>query len=207
MAALPVISGAYLIVATGHWNAQPSGNTFCWKTDVVPSSDAIDSANADLLAASLHTRLNVLYNSCLQNTYVGDLVKVYPLGSPLVPPSTAVNSSTGGISGQLAPAPTTMVIRHEVNRRGRGSQGHTSLSPVSMNWVHSDGLVLETTNVDIVTAAWNTFVADVTTDTAATSAAGKFVQLSTKGSGAVYSILTSACDPFLGTERSRARRP
>jgi hypothetical protein len=185
------------------------GSIFVFKASSPPADEPTDVLWAGYVADALVSSWNTDMLPRYSNQVTGTTARVYPLGHPLSPASVSTTAAAGGNSGNIAPAASAAVIKHLVHRRGRGSQSHTQISPLQEAETDGTG--------DFVTGA---FVTNVTTDfgnfIGAVQAAWavnvptiglQYVQLSRKGAGATYPIVSSAVSPFLGTERSRTARP
>lgn len=206
MPALPVISGAYLAVTENQFEGLRMGNTLGFRSNTPPADGPTDLATAQAIRNSLVTNLPDLYHDTCQNTLTGGTVKVYPLGHPLLAATEGVYTATGGIAGAICPVSTALVIKHAVDRRGRGSQSRTFLGPVSVNWLHSDGKSIEPTNATIVQDAWDAFILAVQTDLAAVSGGVVFCQISSTPVDATYTVIESIAEAELTTARGRVRR-
>ena len=209
MAPLPVLVGVYY----GHLSATsaglPTGNIFCFKAGLAPSSGTTDLAFAQTIATSLCTNWVSIMAPHTSNTIAGYDSKVYSLGTPLNPAAIGHATGTGALSGDHAPVSAAAVIRHAVMRRGRGSQSHSAISPLMASQITSDGKSLQPGDVTGYTTDWNNFIGAVQADFLAAYSGNSidYVQLSKKGAGATYLITGSSCESLLGTERSRTPRP
>lgn len=203
---LPTLPGVYYAIAQGSWNGLPSGNIFAFKNASLIGTAPDGTLGANVVATALASTLDLLYGPVCHNSFAASGVRVYPLVNPLLPAVFEPVVAPGTITGQVSPAPLALVIKHNVSRRGRGSQSRSFLSPFSMNWMHSDGKSIETGNADIGTAAWTTFLAAALANMETGYTGWEFVQLSKKGAGATYPITESVMDIEVSTQRRRARR-
>jgi hypothetical protein len=127
----------------------------------------------------------------------------YPLGHPLLPAEVVVDLTPGAVAGNLAPIKTAILVHESVHRRGRGSQSRSFLGPVPRDFVDATGQVF--TNSAVWETHWNDFNASVKT---VLDGLGLGVwtrkQLSKKGTGATYDIVSSAVSSVFSTQRRRA---
>jgi len=135
--------------------------------------------------------------------------RVYALGHATLPAAVGHATHNGAGSGALAAASAAAVIRHQVDRRGRGSQGHTAISPLENSELDGTGDTVTDAFVTNVTSDFENFIGDTITawEADVPSIGLAYVQLSRKGTGATYPIIRSFVEKILGTERSRTLRP
>lgn len=203
---LPDITGGYLARIVGTWEGLPSDNTFGWRIVPAPASGSADVAAAQAIGDAMSTRWNAFASAAMHNSYRATEVQVYPLHTPTHPATTSAATSAGGLSGDPSPAPLAMLIKHDVVRRGRGSQSHSFVQPFTAAAIDGTGKSLITSFRDSVTADWTAFIADVITDVGtAVGAAVLPVQISKIPPGTPYAIATSECVSKLSTQRRRAR--
>ncbi len=206
---LPVLVGVYYARIFGDNSGLPTGNIVTWKAQTAPSSVAVDQAYAQTIADSMTANWTTTMGPIYPNDVGGWNSHVYALGSPTLPAVTGFTSGSGASTQPLAPVSAAAIIRHSVMRRGRGSQSHSAISPLTIDQVTSNGRGLDPGFITGYTTEWNNFIGQVQADfaTAYPANAIDYVQLSKKGSGATYPITGSNAETLLGTERSRTPRP
>jgi hypothetical protein len=206
---LPVLPGVYYGYVYMAFESRRYGSTFTFKT-ATPPADAVTDGQwaqfvANALAASWGDNMMPRYNAGV----TGVDTRVYALGHPTVPAAVGHAAHNGVNSGAMAAASAAAVIRHQVNRRGRGSQGHTAISPLQNSELDGTGDTITDGLQVALTSDFGDFITGVQTDWAShvPSIALQYVQLSRKGAGTTYEILNSFAEKLLGTERSRTLRP
>lgn len=206
---LPTLPGVYYGYVYMTFQGRRVGSTFTFKASSPPPDQPTDEQWAQFVADALVLSWNTNMMPRYDGGVTGTTARVYPLGHPLAPASVSITAATGSAFGDQAAVAAAAVIRHTVHRRGRGSQGHTAISPLQRTEVTTDGqsvtaAFITNMNSDFgdfiggVQAAWNTDVPSIGL---------AYVQLSRVGAGATYPILSSATETLLGTERSRTARP
>lgn len=206
---LPVLPGVYYGYVYGTYLGKKCGSVFTFKVTPTPTSPTEDGDNAAALAVALVNAWATNMAPRYPSAYGGLTSRVYPLGNPTLPPNFATAAGTGSAGADVAPTASAAVVRHSVLRRGRGSQSHTAISPISKGEVTADGTSLTGSAAAGLTSDFNAFLAGTVSAflTATGATALSYVQLSKKGSGATYAITGSAAETLLGTERSRTARP
>lgn len=206
---LPTLPGVYYAHLSMTYSGLPTGNILTFST----GGPAPDPASATAVAALLASSIAVQWNSEMIPFYPvgvsGTDTKVYPLQYPTLPASLGHSTGAGANGADVAPVSCAAVIRHQVLRRGRGSQSHSAISPLPIAGVTSDGKSVAGGAISTLTTSWENFIAAVQADFVAAFPTDvlEYVQLSKKGAGATYPILSSFCETLLGTERSRTPRP
>lgn len=205
---LPVLPGVYYGRVMGEWEGLPSDNTFCFKTSAPPVDETADQIRAGQVAQSLALAWRDQFISAMIPTYTMQGASMYPLGHPLVPAQVSPLIDVGTLVGPPGPAASAVMIRHNVNRRGKGSQGRSFISPLDLNRMTADGKSIAPASVLEFTTKWNAVVNATIADllTFFPSESFFYVQLSKKGAGATYSITDSNAESKLSTQRRRARR-
>ncbi len=205
---LPTIAGVYYGYVWMTYLGNRCGSVFTF-LDAAPETDPANDALkaqyvADGLVASWNTNMLPRY----PNTVVGTDSRVYALGHPLVPPAFANAPQNGASSPTVAGVAQAAVIRHNVFRRGRGSQSHTAISPLTASEVSVDGSSVTAAFITNMNSDFGNFIGDV--QAAFTAATGgdtiTYRQLSRRLS-TTFEITSSATETLLGTERSRTARP
>lgn len=205
---LPTIPGVYYGYVWMTYLGNKCGSVFTWldalpETD--PANDAIKAqAVADALVSSWNTNMLPRYPS----TVLGTDARVYALGHPAVPPQFSNTPSNGGVGGAVAGVAQAAVIRHNVFRRGRGSQSHTAISPLADSEVTVDGSSVTAAFITNMNSDFGNFIGGVQ-DAYTTLTSGdtiSYVQLSKK-LATTFAITGSNVETLLGTERSRTARP
>jgi hypothetical protein len=136
---LPVLAGTYLARVHGEWEGLPSTNTFCITRDGVPLDDPGDAANALNVATSIQQNWVAFAFAAFPTQYEAAFTTCYALGSPLVPQQVYALPAPGTRTGNPTASSTSALIAHQVDRRGRGSQSRSFLSPVSVDDISTDG--------------------------------------------------------------------
>lgn len=206
---LPTLPGVYYGYVYMTFQARRVGSTFTFKTSSPPPDEATDlqwsQYIADALVAAWNTDMIARYPSGTTGTDS----RVYALGHPLLPPAVSHASGSGSGGSNVAAVSAAAVIKHQVRRRGRGSQGHTAISPLVPTEIDSTGETVTDAFITNMNADFGNFIGAVqaqwNTDVPATGLS--YVQLSKVGAGATYPILSSSTEKLLGTERSRTPRP
>jgi hypothetical protein len=171
----------------GQADVKPVSNVFTFQRLARPTPDPDDFAAATLLAATLAAQWPTLATELLHTVYTGNEVSVYALNSPLMPAVTHALVAPGGRPADQHFLQVAGLIRHTVFRRGRGSTGHTYLSPVASTDVTVNGDQMK----DFWVANANTdFHAMITNTLNAMNSAfpgpWTYVQLSKQTFGGVY---------------------
>jgi hypothetical protein len=205
---LPVLPGVFYGTLRGTYDGLPSGNVFCFKSSNETMSSDVATASALQVASALTTAWDAHIIALLPSIYLGEVASIYPLQYPLVPAQENTASSTGGASGTVSSMTRVAVIKHNVLRRGRGSQGHTYVSPISDLGMNPDARHLSVAHRDDWQAAYAAFIADVIGiyEAFAPSEILSYRQLSKKGTGATYPIINSQVELAIGSQRRRGRR-
>lgn len=208
-APLPTLPGVYYTYVWMLHNGLKCGSTFTFKTDAPAASIGEASANAQLIADSLANQWSTIMVPHYPNSVTGTNSRVYALQYPTLPAAFGFTAHTGSGGIDEAPPAVAAVLRHHVVRRGRGSQGHTAMSPLLLADLTPDRANVTAAFITNRTNDFQDFIGAVQADFLAGGAGGdlSFVQLSRKGDGATYAIASSVVEPLLGTERSRTLRP
>jgi len=206
---LPVLAGVYYGYVWMTYLGRKTGSIFTFKAEIPPADSANDALYAQYVADALVSAWNTNMLPRYPTAVSGTDSRVYALGHPTIPPAFAHASATGAGGALVAAAPAAAVIRHNVFRRGRGSQSHTAISPLQRPDVTDDGTQVTAAYITNVNSDFGNFIGDVQAafSTASGGAVIDYVQLSKKGSGATYPITSSAVEALIGTERSRTARP
>lgn len=206
---LPTLPGVYYAYVFMTFQGRRVGSTFTFKTSSPPPDEPTDLQWSQFIADALPTAWNTDMIPRYPLGTTGTDARVYALGHPLLPAATANAVGAGAQSGAVAAVSAAAVIRHTVRRRGRGSQGHTAISPLCIAEIDGTGETVTDAFVTNVTSDFENFIGAVqaawNTDVPSTGLA--YVQLSRVGAGATYPILSSGVEKLLGTERSRTPRP
>lgn len=209
MPALPTLPNVFYSQVWGTYLGRRTGVVCTFRATTSSGGAPADLVRAQVIAQALTDAWNTTIGPMLPNAVTGWNSRVYGLGFPANPPALGFTSGhgAGGVSSE--PIVVTAVIKHNVLRRGRGSQSHSSISPLIAGSVIADGSLLDAGPVSAFTTEWLNFIGDVQASTAAapTPFDVDYVQLSKKGAGATYPIISSACETIPGTERSRTARP
>ena len=205
---LPVLAGVYYGRVEGQYEGLPCGNIFTWRVDPAPGTTALDDGFAQDIANAMRDNWTTTMVSIMLSIYTGGTTSVYPLGDPASPARTATGTWTGGALTAISTTATAAVIKHSVLRRGKGTQSRTYISPVGTSQISSDGKSVSSTFQTSLDTQFNLFVGGVISDfTTANPGHGlTYGQLSKKGTGAFYEIVTSSAELPLSTQRRRTRR-
>lgn len=206
---LPTLPGVYYCYVYMTFQGRRVGSTFAFKAASPPPDEDTDAAWSQFIANALPPAWNTDMLPRYPTAVSGTDARVYALGHPVLPAATAHTTGAGAAGGGIAAVSAAAVIRHTVRRRGRGSQGHTAVSPLLIAEIDNSGQNVTVAFQTNVTADFENFIAAVqaswNTNVPTTGLA--YVQLSRVGAGATYPILSSAVELLLGTERSRTARP
>lgn len=212
---LPDLPGVYYstIFATGLGN--PSNNIFTFRTLSAPPSGTSDVATAVDVANAIKVRWGTLVAAEFPTDYQVDHIKTYALHTPLSPAVIVPDGTVGLIPAPTGPIMVGAVIKHNVVRRGKGSQSRTTISPIPESGIASDRKTLTTSYQASLSAGFTAFINGVLADLlTSTSLTFEYVQLS-KGTAhplpggtppATYTISGSAVEAKLSTQRRRAQR-
>jgi hypothetical protein len=206
---LPVLPNVFYCYVWMSYLGNKCGSTFTFH-DPGPVLDAPNGAiNAQIIADALPTAWNSNMISRYPTGVTGTDSRVYDLAHPTNPAVFGHATASGSGGTDVAPVSAAAIIRHSVFRRGRGSQGHTAISPLNRIEVTADGSQVTSAFITNVTSDFENFIAAVQAayTTATDGGSIDYVQLSRKGSGAIYRIVSSSVEALLGTERSRTSRP
>jgi hypothetical protein len=206
---LPTLPRVYYGQVWGTYLGRRTGVVVAFKAADSATTAAFDLERCGVIAQALTDKWNDTIGPMLPNAVLGWDSRVYGLEFPTNPAATAHTTGHGAGGVDSEPTVVTVVIKHSVLRRGRGSQSHTSISPLIAGTISGDGETVNPGPVAAFTAEWGDFIGEV--QAAALASANPFsidyVQLSKKGSGATYPIVGSFAETIPGTERSRTARP
>lgn len=208
---LPDLPGVYYCRITGSYFGRPNGNIFTVRQTPAAATGSTDIATAATVAGALEGQWHNFATSALHNGYVAQEVHVYPLHTPTAPPAIISSTAVGGLTGNIMPLAMAKLIRHNVVRRGRGSQSRSSFSPILFTDVEGDGITMEPTANSVFGTAFNTLISSwLALCTSTAGGAWDYVQLG-KGTAlhptpAVYAITSSAPETLASTVRRRTRR-
>ena len=208
-APLPVIPNVYYAHVQCLNGDLPTGNIFTWLSSFAGASPDQDAARAQSIASHMATRWVSQMLPMYPTTVTGATVRVYALGTPTNPAEIASASGVGANGDDVAPVSCCAVVKHNVRRRGRGSQSHSALSPLPVAAISVDGRSLLSGPQGTIQNNFGNFIGLVQAgfhDDFPTATID-YVQLSKKGTGTTYPILSSTTESLLGTERSRTPRP
>jgi hypothetical protein len=209
-APLPVLPGVYYARVEATSDLRSITNILAFKKAGLVLNDPADTANAQAVALSLSTRWSDL-STFLHTTYNAFQASVYALGSVLVPPQTSPMSVAGLDTGATHFDQVAGRVKHQVTRRGRGSQHSSFLSPISINRITVNGDQVTTAWVDGVTANWNAMINEILTDVAVVSpGTWTYVQVSKFQNKVLtpntFHILGSTAVPQISSQRRRLGR-
>lgn len=206
---LPTLPAVYYGYIWGKYGTLTIGNIAAFKATVSAATALADYARAQVIADAMPASWVTTLGPLQPNTVIGYDSRVYGLEFPTNPAAVGHTSGAGGNAGTQAPVSAAAVIKHSVLRRGRGSQSHSAFSPLTTGEIADGGLSITAGLQTGLTEEWENWIAAI--QLACTEAAVPFevdyVQLSKKGSGATYPIISTAAESLLGTERSRTPRP
>lgn len=204
---LPVLGGVFYARVNAIANLKPVSNILVFKKDGISVGDANDAVNSSHVATAIGTWWPFLAASLLHQSYVGVNVQCYPLGSPALPPFVSAMTAAGGSTTTSSFLQVAGVVKHNIYRRGRGSQGRTFLSPVGTDQVGTDGITMTSTWVTNATSHWSSLITNVLVDLGiASSGTWSYVQLSRLGTGATYPVVNSIGEANVGSQDRRLGR-
>jgi len=205
---LPVVAGCYYGTLQGEFLSLPAGNIFTFLSPETLIDQPGQEARALQIAHSLANQYGTHMIPFLHNSYAGSTARVYPLQYPTSPAQEFHATNSGAASGTLSSVTRALLVKHEVRRRGRGSQGRSYLAPMPDIGLGTTARTFSSAFVADVTAAYNAFILGVLTDysTAFTGESISYVQLSRLGAGATYPVIDSAGELAVASQRRRARR-
>ncbi len=208
---LPVLAGTYYGRTVGQADSRQISNVWTFTKAGVSLGDASDGANAGVVTNALVAHWPALAAASLTDAYSCTDAGCYALGSPLVPRVDAPMVGSGSGVFHTGTFVTAALIKHEVFRRGRGSQSASHLSPIPAAGITADGLSLTTSYRNGVQAAFDTFLTNVLVDlVTASPGVWKYVQLSKVHGGApapaTYEILGSVVESLVSSQKRRGLR-
>lgn len=206
---LPVLPGVYYAQLWGTFSGLRTGITLAWQAGTSATTAAADLVRCGQLAAALTTSWNTTVGPLFVDSVTGWDSRVYGLEFPLNPAATSHTTGAGANGTVTEAAAAAVVVRSFVTRRGRGSQSHNNLSPITKNSLSGDGRSLLSGPRGDYQTQWEDFIAAVQSAVLSSTPTWSVshVQLSKKGSGAVYPITGYLVETLIGTERSRTPRP
>lgn len=206
---LPVLPGVYYGYVYMAFESRRYGSTFTFKAATPPADAPTDGQWAQFLANGLATAWGTNMMPRYPAGVTGVDSRVYALGHATLPAAVGHAAHNGANSGAIAAASAAAVIRHQVTRRGRGSQGHTAISPLMAAELDGTGDTITDGLQIALTSDFGDFITDVLASwaTDVPAIALQYVQLSRVGAGTTYEITSSYAEKLLGTERSRTLRP
>jgi len=207
---LPDLPGVYYSIITGAAEGHPSNNTFAFEVTPPPATGAADVAAATAVANAIHTRWPTFCTGSMSQAYTASQVKTYPLHTPSAPAVVVPMTATGGRFGAIEAIMVAAVVKHNVVRRGKGSQSRSSFSPIVTTDRNAAGTQIVGAYQTSLTADFIAFINGVEADVAAAVGGScLYVQMS-KGTvhaaPAAYTISASAAELPLSTQRRRAQR-
>lgn len=213
-APLPVLAGVYYGRTVGHAAGRQVSQIFTFHVPGRSLNDSSDLPFANAVATALAAHWPTLVGDSsagMNAAYSCQQAECYALGSVLAPKVVVPMTGAGSDSAELVPIVTSALIKHEVNRRGRGSQSRTNMSPLSINSVAADGESLLPAYRTALQLAFDTFMAAVLADLGGAGMDGvTYVQLSKFHNDAyapaTYAITASAVEVLLSTQRRRGAR-
>lgn len=206
---LPTLPGVYYSHLSCTYLGLPTGNIFTWSTGGAAPDPAGATAVATLIANSMALQWSTTMLPLYPTPVQGVDTRVYALQYPVLPAVLGHTTGTGANGVGTAAVSAAAVIRHNVTRRGRGSQSHSAISPLPFAAISTDGKSVVPGVITTLTTEFENFIGAVQADFLAAFPTDtlEYVQLSKKGAGATYPITGSFCESLLGTERSRTPRP
>jgi hypothetical protein len=207
---LPDLPGVYYAKIDGAAEGLPSNNIFTFAAVPAPLPGAPDLAFATALSVAISTHWPTFATGVMSQAYTANEVQVYALHSPVSPAVTDGITATGGTIGAISGLMVAKMVRHQVHRRGRGSQSRSSFSPVPASEITADGKSITGATAATLTTDFLAFITAVLTDVnTATGATWRYVQLSFRSAtlpAATYDITSSNAEALLTTQRRRVRR-
>ncbi len=207
VAPLPTLAGVFYGIISGHAAGKPVSNIFCLASPGFILTDPRDTTAALTMATSFGTHWGGVATALIADNYTATQAKVYPLGSPLLPAQISSFVAPGGITTGYSFLQVAGLIKHTVIRRGRGSQSHTFISPLSELSVTTDGTAVTNAWVLAADAAFPAFMNAVVADMQALYPTGwQYVQLSKKPTPRVFEIHDSSADVPISSQDRRLGR-
>lgn len=212
---LPDLPGVYYSTIFGTGLGNPSNNVFTFRTLSAPPSGTTDVATAVSVANAIKVRWGTLVANEFPTDYHVNEIKTYALHTPLAPAVVVPDSTPGLIPAPTGPIMVGAVVKHDVVRRGKGSQSRTTISPIPESGIAADRKTLTTSYQASLDAGFTAFINGVLADLlTSTSLTFEYVQLSkgTPATGpivvppATYVISGSHVESKLSTQRRRAQR-
>lgn len=205
MPPLPTIPGAYYGFVQATCNGRLIHNVLCFQTDTPPATTTLDAAASGVVATAVASNWGTLATD-LSVDYTATEAVFYPLGHPTLPAFVSTFSASGATSGAAAPAQTCALIHHQIYRRGKGTQSRTYIGGLPASGIDAAGQNLTTTLRANLQSDWAIMMNAILT-TLNGSAYGTFdyVQLSKKGTGATYPVVSTNVELPLATQRRRVR--
>lgn len=204
MAPLPTLPGVYYCRINALSDGKPVSNIFVFKNDVPPTSEAQDATWSSYVASSVASNWSSVATYLLHQDYTAYDVQCYPLGHPTLPAFVSAFTATGGNTSTQSFRQIAGEVKHNVYRRGKGSQGRTLLSPIGADQLETDGDNL----IDAwVTSAQTHFPSFITNTLiqieSLVTGSWDYVQLSRLGSGATYPVVNSTPQKLVRSQNRR----
>ena len=205
---LPVLPGAYYGILEGSVSSLPMGNTFCFQSTNLTATSPDAAARALVMATSLANQWVNHMLASLSNFYSGVTAKVYALQYATLPAQEDFAVGAGANTAALANPTLSVLVKHTVFRRGRGSQGRSYIGALCENLFDGGERTITDGAVTGFTTQWNAFINAVLADMAGAypSETWTYVELSRVGTGATHPITASGAEKAVAYQRRRARR-
>lgn len=203
MAPLPVVEGGFYGGIRAAYGGVPIFHTMAWRqTSALPAGQAEGQTIANAIAANWMTNMAPLFPT----TYSPIEAFVYELENPERPAFTAAMSGSGSNSPTNVADNVQVLIKHRLNRRGRGVHGRTFLPGMAQGSLNVDGKTIAGADVSNYTSRWNAFTGDVTADVLGIDGATiAFAVLSRRRSD-VEPAASSFAEAVIATQRRRLKR-
>lgn len=204
MAPLPTIAGAYYCRINALSDGKPISNIFVFKTTTPASSEAIDALWSGYVATSVADNWPTVVTNLLHQDYTAYDVQCYPLGHPTLPAFVSAFTSTGGNTSSQSFRQVAGEIKHNIYRRGKGSQGRTLLSPIGSSDIETDGDNLTDAWVTLAQSHFTSFISGTITQVeVAAGGLWSYVQLSRLGAGTTYPVVNSTAQKLVRSQNRR----
>ena len=203
MAPLPVVVGGFYGGIRAAYGGVPIFHTMAWRqTSALPAGQAEGQTIANAIRDNWLTNLGPVFPT----TYTPIEAFVYELENPSRPAFTAAMSGAGGNTPTNVADNVQVLIKHRLNRRGRGVHGRTYLPGLSQGALNVDGKTITGADVTNYTSRWNAFVGDVVADVLGIDGATiAFAVLSRRRSD-VEPVASSFAESIIATQRRRLKR-
>lgn len=204
MAPLPVLAGVYYARVNALSDGKPVSNIFVFVKSGEPLGSGADASNSGIVATAVANWWPQVATNLLHQDYTAYNVQCYPLGSPLTPAFVSAFTAAGGNTSSQSFRQVAGEIKHNVYRRGKGSQGRTLLSPIGADQIETDGDNLTDAWVTSAQTHFTSFITNALVDIeVASPGSWHYAQLSRLGAGATYAVVNSTAEKLARSQNRR----